>query len=105
MDNWEKLNETSLPEKEDCYSHSHLNMEDINDADEAHTKRVCKDFEIKHLAEYYCLYVQSDTLPLADVSENSQNMCLKIYELDPAKYFSAPGLEWQAALSKIRSFN
>ena len=33
MDDWEKLNETSLPEKEDCYSHSHLNMEDINDAD------------------------------------------------------------------------
>ena len=33
---------------------------------------------------------------------------LKIYELDPAKFLSAPGLAWQAALkdwSKIRSFN
>ena len=27
MDNWEKFNETSLPEKEDFYSH--LNIEDI----------------------------------------------------------------------------
>ena len=27
MDDWEKFNETSLPEKEDFYSH--LNMEDI----------------------------------------------------------------------------
>ena len=31
MDDWEKLNETSLPEKE--YFYSHLNMEDITDAD------------------------------------------------------------------------
>ena len=45
MDNWEKFNETSLPEKEDFYSN--LNMEDITDADYVHTKRACKDFEIK----------------------------------------------------------
>ena len=42
MDDWEKFNETSLPEKEDFYSH--LNMEDSTDADYAPTKRVCKDF-------------------------------------------------------------
>ena len=68
MDDWEKFNETSLPEKEDFYSH--LNMEDITDADYAHAKRVCKDFEIKNLGEYYDLYVQSDTLLLVDVLEN-----------------------------------
>ena len=55
MDDWEKFNETSLPEKEDFYSH--LNMEDITDADYAHAKRVCKDFEIKNLEEYHDLYV------------------------------------------------
>ena len=44
MDDWEKLDETLLFEKEDFYSH--LNMKDITDADDAHTKRVCKDFEI-----------------------------------------------------------
>ena len=98
MDDWEKFNETSLPEKEDFYSH--LNMEDITDADYAHTKRVCKDFEIKNLGEYHDLYVQSNTLLLADVFENFRNMCLKIYELDPAKFLSAPGLVWQAALKK-----
>ena len=42
MDNWEKFNEISLPEKEDIYSH--LNTEDITDADYTHTKRVCKVF-------------------------------------------------------------
>ena len=44
MDDWEKLNETSIAEKE--YFYSHLNMEDITDTDYAHTKIVCKDFEI-----------------------------------------------------------
>ena len=51
MDDWEKFNETSLSaENEDFYSH--INMEDITDADYAHAKWVCKDFEIKHLGEY-----------------------------------------------------
>ena len=99
MDDWEKFNETSLREKEDFYSH--LNMEDITDADYVHAKKVCKDFEIKNLGEYD-LYVQSDTLLLADVLENFRNMCLKIYELDPAKFLSAPGLVWQVALIKTK---
>ena len=53
-------------------------MEDITNAGYANTKRVCKDFEIKNLEEYYDLYVQSDTLLLADVFGNFRNMCLKI---------------------------
>ena len=54
-------------------------MEDITDADYTHLKRVCKDFEINNLGEYHDLYVQSDTLLLADVFENFQNMFLKMY--------------------------
>ena len=75
-------------------------MEDITDADYTHAKRGCKDFEIKNLGEHHDLYVQSDTLLLADVFENFQNMCLEIYESDPAKNFSAPVLTWQSALRK-----
>ena len=100
MDDWEKFNETSLPEKEDFYSHS--NMEDITDADYTHSKRVCKDFEVKNLLEYHDLYIPSDTLLLADVFEIFKNMCIKIYELDPAKFLSAPGLAWQEALKKTK---
>ena len=48
------------------------------------------------------MYVQSDTLLLVDVFENFRNTCLKIYELDPAKFLSAPGLAWQAALKKTK---
>ena len=46
------------------------------------------------------MYVQSDTL--SDVFENFRNMCLEIYELNSAKFLSAPGLSWQAALKKIK---
>ena len=72
-------------------------MEDIIDADYVHAKRVCKDFEIENLGEYHNLYVQADILLSADVFENFRNMCLRIYELDPAKFLSAPGLAWKAA--------
>ena len=51
--NWEKFHETSLPEKEDFYSH--LNMEDITNADYAHAKSVSKDFEIKNLGQCHDL--------------------------------------------------
>ena len=61
-------------------------MEDIADADYAQAKRVCKDFEIKNLGEYHDMYVQSDTLLLADIFENFWNMCLQICEFGPAKY-------------------
>ena len=62
-------------------------MEYITDADNPHEKRVCKDFEIKNLGEYHDLYVQSNTLLLADVFENFQNIYFTIYELDPENLF------------------
>ena len=90
MDDWKKFNETALPEKQEFYSN--LNLEDITDLDYMHGKRVCKD-----LGEYHYLYLKSDTLHLADVVGNFRKLCLKIDELDPAKFFSAPGLAWQTA--------
>ena len=47
-------------------------------------------------------YVQSDTLLLGDVFNNFRNMCLEIYGLDLAHFFSAPGLAWQAALKRTK---
>ena len=46
------------------------------------------------------MYVQSDTLLLADVSENFRNMFIKIYELDPACFLTAPRWTCQAASKK-----
>ena len=52
------------------------------------------------MGEYHDLYVQSDTLLLADVFENFRNMCLKEYELDSSYFYSTPGLTLQACLKK-----
>ena len=77
IDNWERFNETLLPNKEAFYSN--LNMEDITDTDNIHANKVFNEFKLKHLGEYHDLYVQSDTLLLADVFENFRNMCIIKY--------------------------
>ena len=68
MDDWQKFNETSLPDKGVFYSH--LSIEDITDAGYKPAERVCKDFKVSNLVEYHDLYAQSNTLLLADVFEN-----------------------------------
>ena len=92
VDNWERFNEISLPSKED--------INDINDIDYRHANNVFKRFELESLGQYHDLYVQSDTLLLADVFENFRDMCIKEYELDPAHFLSLPGLTFQACLKK-----
>ena len=90
MDSWEKFDETSLPDRKAFYRN--LNLEDISDEDYVHAQKVWDVFEIRNLGEYHDLYVQSDTILLADVFENFRNMCLDIYGLDPVYFVSAPGL-------------
>ena len=75
-------------------------MKDITDADNMHSQKVCKDFEIKKVGEYHDLYLKSDVLVLPDVFENFRKVCLKIFQLDSVKFLSASGLAWQAALKK-----
>ena len=98
MDNWERFNETLLPSRESFYSN--LNMENIDDIDYRHGNNVFKRFKLKNLGEYHDLYVESDTLLLADVFENFRNKCLEVYGLDPAHFLSLRGLAWQACLKK-----
>ena len=100
MDNWERSDETLLPNKEAFYSN--LNIEKIIDTDYRHANKVFKEFKPKNLGEYHDLYVKCDTLLLAYVFENFRNMCIKIYELDPANFLTAPRLAWQAYLKKNR---
>ena len=53
-----------------------------------------KEFKINNLGKYHNLYVQSDTILLADVIENFRNKCIERYELDPAHFLSVSELAW-----------
>ena len=98
MDSWEKFNGTEWPDKESFYSE--LNKEGVTDEDYVHAQEVWDVFKIKNFGEYHDLYVQSDTLLLAEVFENFRDKCIEIYQLDPAHFLSAPRLAWEACLKK-----
>ena len=98
MDSWEKFSETRLPEKEKFYSK--LNDEHITDEEYGHAQKVWETFECKTLGDYHDLYVKTDVALLADLFENFRRLCLVQYGLDPAHYYTSPGLSWDALLKK-----
>ena len=57
---------------------------------------------MKNIGEYHDLYDQSDILWLDDLFQNFKNIGIKIYELHPAKFHSAPDLARQAALKSTK---
>ena len=94
----EKLSETQLPPKDQFYSK--LNEEDISDEDYQHAINVWSTFKCQTIRDYHDLYLKSDVLLLADVFENFRKTCLKHYNLDPAHYYTSPGLAWDACLKE-----
>ena len=92
----DKLSETKLPPKSEFYSK--LYDEDISDEDYQHALKVWKTFSCKTLRDYHDLYLKSDVLLLADVFEKFRLTCMKHYKLDPAHYYTSPGLAWDACL-------
>ena len=95
MDSFEKFNE-KLPTKEEFYSI--LNDEHISNEDYEHAQNVWNTFKLNNMGEYHDLYLKSDILLLADVFENFRRTCFEYYKLDPARYFTSPGLSWDAML-------
>ncbi|XP_048582217.1 uncharacterized protein LOC125561810 [Nematostella vectensis] len=102
FDGFSKLDATQLPQREAF--HSKLNDTDISEEDHLHARRVWEVFGMGTMRDYHNLYLESDVLLLADVFENFRDVCLKNYDLDPAWYYTAPGLAWDAALktTKVR---
>ena len=66
--------------------------EDIKDCDYEFYKEICAKFNIKSLGQYHNLYLTYDVLLLADVFENFRETCFQYYKLDPAYFYSSPGL-------------
>ena len=87
---FERLNNTELPPIEAFYST--LNDEGISDEEYTHAQSVWKTFNCKTFRDYHNLYNVSDVLLLADVFENFRDTCMTYYKLDPAWYYSSPGL-------------
>ena len=88
MDSWERFDETLLSDEKHFYSK--LTIENITDRDHKHAKRVFKSFNNKNLGDYHDLYVQSNTLLLADIFENFRKQYIEIYELDPSHFLTEP---------------
>ena len=96
MNGFGKFAERQLPPKKDFYSK--LNDCGITDKEYEHAEIIWKEFEIKNLGEYHDLYLKSDVLLLTDVFEEFRNICMENYSLDPAWYYTSPGLSWDALL-------
>ena len=93
-----KFNETCLPPIEEFYSK--LNDEYITEDEYKHARNVWNTFNCKTIRDYHNLYLKSDVLLLADVFENFRLTWLKHYNLDPAHYYTSPGLAWDACLKE-----
>ena len=86
MDSRERFDETSLLDEK--YFYSELNL-DISDKDYLHAQKVFEEF-CTDIGDYHYLYVQTDTLLLADVFENFRDTCIEIYGRDPSHFLPAP---------------
>ncbi|XP_066931708.1 uncharacterized protein [Clytia hemisphaerica] len=98
FDDITRFDETELPPRESFYST--LSEENVSEEDYNHAKNVWNKFEMESLKDYHNLYVLTDVLIMADVFEAFRKNCLQHYQLDPAHYFTAPGMSWEAALKK-----
>ena len=98
MDSFERFAQTQLPEKGKFYPS--LSSKGITDEEYAHAKQVWETFGCRNLGDYHDFYLTTDAAPLAEVFENFRKVCQERYGLDPAHYYSAPGLSWDALLKK-----
>ena len=58
----------------------------------------------KNLGCNHDTYLKKDVLLLADVLEAFWITCLKSYKLDPAHFYTTPGLAWQAPLKTAAEY-
>ena len=100
LDSIEKLKKTTPPPQEAFYSK--LKCKGINNYNYKHVLNVWKTFKMKTFKDFLSVYNTSDVLLLADVFEKFRDVCLKNYGLDPAHYYTAPGLAWDAMLKMTK---
>ena len=82
------------------FFYSKLSDAHISDEDYAHAQKVWEAFGCKTQGDYSDQYCRTDVLLLVDVFETFRRTCLEQYGLDPAQYYTSPGLSWDALLKK-----
>ena len=97
MSSWDKFEESQIPPIEAFYSN--LSMFNVSEGDYEHAQRVWKEFRICNLGEYHNLYLRTDVILLANVSEAFRDTSLEHYSLDSAHFYTSPGLAWKACLN------
>lgn len=92
MDCMDRFQEEQLPPKEAFY----IQLIDKNNSDKdyQHAQTVFETFQLQN----HDLYLLSDISLLADVFGSFRSICLNYYGLDPAHYYTSPGLAWSACL-------
>jgi hypothetical protein len=98
MSSWGRFWETVLPPIKAF--NSQLTGEGISEAEYQHALKVWETFSCQNLGDYHYLYFKTDVLLLADVFQNFRKTCQGQYGLDPAHYYTSPGLSWDAMLKK-----
>ena len=75
-------------------------MSSISEEDYQHAQQVWKEFGIRTLGDYHDLYLRTDVVLQANMFEAFRDTCLKHYKLDPAHFYTSPGLAWRACLKR-----
>ena len=97
VDSYERFGEIKLPPKVPKKAfYSQLTREHISEADYGHGQQVWSAFRCQTLGDYHDIYLRSDVLLLADVFETFRSTSMRHYGIDPAHYFSAAGMSWDA---------
>ena len=90
VSSWDKFTETQLPPTEAFYSN--LSMCNVSKVDYEHAQRVWGEYKINNLGEYHDLYLCTNVILLANAFEAFRDTCLEHYSLDPAHFYTSPGL-------------
>lgn len=94
--NFEVFEETSLPPTE-AFKND-LTGDNISQEKYEFAQQVWRTTSCQSMGEYHNLYLYQDIFLLADIFEQFRQVCIENYELDPAHYYTVPGLPWDAAL-------
>ena len=100
MKNFSVFEETRLPPRQAF--HNDLTGEDIFPEKYEFAQRVWDTTGCQTLGDYHDLYLYQEIFLLADILEQFCQVCLTNYQLDPAHYYTVPGLAWDTSLKKTK---